>query len=100
MKSDDAKTIHISLAIGLLEIVRYDENHLNPKSARSSALNNLIDNAQRVCDFYRVNSWPPHKLSKASSVLDEIEALIKKRFEPPKTRVIRGEKGRFQRVAV
>lgn len=93
--TDDTATIHISLGIGMLEIVRYYEGKKNPKSARSRALNNLIDNAQKVCDFYRVNAWPPHKLAKASDVLDEVEAVIKRRFKGRKL-VTRGKDGLFQ----
>lgn len=79
--TNDAKTIHIALGIGMLEIVRYHEEKLKPKGARARSLGNLIDNANRVCDFYRVNAWPPEKLAKTSAVLDEIEALIKERFK-------------------
>jgi len=80
MLSEDAKTIHISLAIGLLEIVRYDENQINKKSARSTALAKIIDDNMKLIDQYRVNSWEDPKKAIASQVLDEIEVLINSRF--------------------
>lgn len=78
--SEDAKTIHISLAVGMLEIVRYDENKFKPMGARTRAINNLIDNSLKVCDFYRINSWPAHKLNKATNVLDDVESLVRQYF--------------------
>lgn len=80
MLSEDAKTIHISLAIGLLEIVRYDENQINKKSARSTALAKIIDDNMKVVDQYRVNSWEDPKKAIASQVLDEVENLINAKF--------------------
>lgn len=77
--SEDAKTIQVALAIGFLEIVRYDENQINTKSARSRALGNLIDNAWKVVDQYRVNAWQPAKLKFASEVLDAVEAQVHRR---------------------
>jgi len=78
--TEDAKTIHISLAIGLLEIVRYEENRINHKSARAIAVGKLIDHSLKVVDYYRVNSWSGDKLSLASDTLDEVEKLITERF--------------------
>jgi len=74
--SEDGKTIQCSLAIGFLEIVRSLEHDINPKSARSRALDNLIDNSWKVVDQFRVNSFPPAKLRFASDVLDAVESLV------------------------
>ena len=79
--SDDAKTIHIALAVGLLEIVRADEEDINPKSRRSKAIGTLIDRCWNVNDCYRPEAWPPAKLEKAAAVLDKIEAVIKRHFK-------------------
>lgn len=93
--SDDCKTIHISLAIGHLEIVRYEENKLNKKSARARAVNDLIDRSLKVCDFYRMEAFSPEKLAIASKLLDEVEKMTNQRFAPKL--VDRDERGRFKR---
>lgn len=92
--SEDAKTIHVALAVGLLEIVRADEEDINEKSARSSALKNLIDNCWKCCDIYRVNAWSGAKLESAACVLDKVQVVIQDHFRPRKT-VVRGPNGRF-----
>jgi len=76
---EDAKTIQLSLAIGFAEIVRYDEKQINPKSARSRALNKLIDDTWRVVDMYRINAFSPAKLKFASEILDAVELLVHNR---------------------
>lgn len=83
--SDDEATIHITLAVGCLEIVRYHENKHKPKGARARAVNDLIDRTLKVCDLYRVEAWDIKKQAVASTVLDKIEALVSRSFTPPKT---------------
>lgn len=92
--NDDEATIHITLAVGCLEVVRYYEEKLKPKGTRARALNDLIDRSLKVCDLYRVEAWNMEKQAIASKVLDKIEALVKRSFTPPKL-VGRDDKGRF-----
>lgn len=80
--TDDEKTMHVSIAIGALETVRFGEEQINPKSARATALKNIIDNAYRVVDMYRINSWEQEKLNIAARVLEKIEADITRAFSP------------------
>jgi hypothetical protein len=77
--SEDAKTIQLALAVGFMEIVRYDEEQINYKSARSSALRNLIDNTWKVTDQFKINAWPPAKLKFADELLTAVETLVHNR---------------------
>lgn len=77
--SEDAKTIQLALAVGFMEIVRYDEEQINRKSARASALRNLIDNTWKVTEQFKVNAWPPAKLLFASELLDAVEQMVHQR---------------------
>ena len=78
--TDDEATIHITMGIGCLEVVKYYENKAKPTGARARALNDLIDRSMKVCDLYRLEAWGTEKQSKASEVLDEIEEMIKRKF--------------------
>lgn len=78
--TDDEKAMHVSIAIGALETVRSAEYDIKPKSARSLALANLIDNSLRVLDMYRANAWVDSKRTKAAYVLDAIERMISRSF--------------------
>jgi len=77
--SEDGKCIQVALGVGFLEIVRSMEEDEKPKSARSLALKNLIDNSWKVCDQFKTNSWNPVKLKFASETLDAVEELVKRR---------------------
>ena len=95
--TDNEASIHVSLAIGCLETIRYDENKQNPKSARSRALNDLIDRSLKVCDMYRLHAWTQENQNKAAKVLDSIEVMVKQAFNPQM--VSRDEKGRFAKIS-
>ena len=78
--SDDEKTLHCAIGIGALEQIRYEEKKLNPKSARSTALDNLIDNAEKVIAHYKMNDWPVDKLIKSTDCLNKFEAIVRQAF--------------------
>lgn len=79
--SEDVKCMQVALAIGFLEIVRSMEFDDSPKSARATALRNLIDNSWKVCDQFKTNSWPPAKLKFADEVLTAAEVMVNQRAD-------------------
>lgn len=95
--NDQEASIHIVLAVGCLETVRYYQTKVNPKSARARALSDLIDRSLKVCDMYRVHAWSQENQNKASNVLDRIEQMVKQKFDPKL--VERDSKGRFKKLA-
>lgn len=95
----DEKTLHVAIAISALELVRSEEEEINPKSARSRSLQNLIDNAARVIGYYKMNDWSADNLDKAAQCFDFFGKKVDQMFNSrPPTRVVRGSNGRFQRV--
>lgn len=90
----EEKTMHLAISIGAIETVRYEEEKEGPKSARSRSLSNLVDNAERVISFYKMNDWSAEKLDKASKCLAYYERKVQQAFNP-KPLPVRGEKGRF-----
>jgi len=91
--TDDEKILHLSIGVGAIETIRYEENKLNPKSARARALNALVDKALKAVDYYHMNTWQPEKLNTAAQVLEHVEKTIQQAFNPK--RVGRDDKGRF-----
>lgn len=91
--ANDEKIMHVAVGIGALETVRWFEEQENEKSARSQSLKNLINNAERVINFYNMNGWNPEKMAIAARCFDRCEAQIKAAFNPKL--VDRDEKGRF-----
>lgn len=91
--NDDEKSLHICLAMGLIELVKTDEEDTKPKGARAAKLKNLYDGLDKIIDMFRINSWPLEKQILAGVVLDKIELTVKRSFNPKL--VGRCNKGRF-----
>ena len=95
--SDKRKAVCISLAAGLVEMVRRDEKEFSRTYNKlSAALDKLLDAA----NGYTGNGFQGEDIRKAGEVLDDIERLINKKFAEPKPRRVsngrqRGRDGRF-----
>lgn len=91
------KAVHISIAAGLIEMVRRDEKELSRTYNKlSAALDKLLDAA----NGYTGNGFQGEDIRKAGEVLDDIERLINRKFAEPKPRKVangrqRGRDGRF-----
>lgn len=90
--NEATKRLHIYAALGMLEMVRSLEEDINPKSARSLALKNLIDNSIRVGDFYNINKLCVEN-TMANRLLDEFYENVRRTFSPKL--VGRDARGRF-----
>jgi len=77
------KAVHISIAAGLIEMVRRDEKELSRTYNKlSAALDKLLDAA----NGYTGNGFQGEDIRKAGEVLDDIERLINRKFAEPKPR--------------
>lgn len=91
------KAVHISIAAGLIEMVRRDEKEFSRTYNKlSAALDKLLDAA----NGYTGNGFQGEDIRKAGEVLDDIERLINRKFAEPKPRKVangrqRGRDGRF-----
>ena len=91
------KAVHISIAAGLIEMVRRDEKEFSRTYNKlSAALDKLLDAA----NGYTGNGFQGEDIRKAGEVLDDIERLINKKFAVPKPRKVangqqHGRDGRF-----
>jgi hypothetical protein len=94
----DEKAIYLSLAMGLIELVKADEEDTKPKGARAVALKNLYSNCDKIIDFYKIVDWELSKQQQASRTLEAIELLVSRRWSPKL--VDRDAKGRFSRREV
>jgi hypothetical protein len=90
---DDEKAIYLSLAMGLIELVKADEEDTKPKGARAVALKNLYSNCDKIIDFYRLVEWDLDKQILAGKTLERIEKLVSGTWTPKV--VGRDERGRF-----
>lgn len=92
----EEKTMHMAIGIGAIETIRYEEEKINPKSARAVALQKLIDHAEKVIAFYKMNEWDADNLDKATKCFTVFENKVRQAFNPKI--VNRGADGRFQQV--
>jgi len=95
--TDDEKSIHVSLAVGHLDLVHYFEKKENPKGIRAREVGRVIDQSMRLIDLFRLFAWEGEKSAKASRFLDEVERLTAREFGVPKL-VGRDERGRFVKL--
>lgn len=96
--TEDEKTVHIAGAVGLMEIVLYYEKKVNPKSAKCNGLKNLIDNAIRTVNHYRVNEWAFQNAEAADKMYEQIEKIVKRAVYGPKTVGRDPKTGRFTQL--
>ena len=95
--TEKRKAVHISIAAGLVEMVRRDEKEFGRTYNKlSAALDKLLDAA----NGYTGNGFQGEDIRKAGEVLDDIERLINKKFAEPKPLKVsnerrRGQDGRF-----
>lgn len=95
--TEKRKAVHISIAAGLVEMVRRDEKEFSRTYNKlSAALDKLLDAA----NGYTGNGFQGPDIVRAGEVLDDIERLINKKFAEPKPRRAsnerrRGQDGRF-----
>jgi hypothetical protein len=80
---DKRSAVHISIAAGLVEMVRRDEK---PNSYRYNKLSASLDKLLEAANDYTGNGFQGEDIEKAGEVLDDIEKLINKKFAEPKPR--------------
>ena len=81
--TEKRRAVHISIAAGLVEMVRRDEKEFSRTYNKlSAALDKLLDAA----NGYTGNGFQGEDIRKAGEVLDDIEKLINKKFAEPKPR--------------
>ena len=81
--TEKRRAVHISIAAGLVEMVRRDEKEFSRTYNKlSAALDKLLDAA----NGYTGNGFQGEDMQRASEVLDDIEKLINKKFAEPKPR--------------
>lgn len=94
---DKRSAVHISIAAGLVEMVRRDEKL---HSFRYNKLSAALDKLLEAASDYTGGGFQGEDIRKAGEVLDDIERLINKKFAEPKPRRAsnerrRGQDGRF-----
>lgn len=92
------KTMHMAIGIGALETIRYEEEKINPKSARAVALQKLIDHAEKTISFYKMNEWDAGNLDKAAKCFSVFETKVRQSFSPKL--VQRAANGRYAKMEV
>jgi len=91
--TEKRRAVHISIAAGLVEMVRRDEKEFSRTYNKlSAALDKLLDAA----NGYTGNGFQGEDIRKAGEVLDDIERLINKKFAEPKPRRVSNERRRGQ----
>lgn len=95
---DKRSAVHISIAAGLVEMVRRDEKALGFRYNKLSA---ALDKLLEAANDYTGNGFQGEDMHKAGEVLDDIEKLVNKKFKEPRPKSgerRRGRDGRFLAV--
>ena len=95
--TEKRRAVHISIAAGLVEMVRRDEKEFSRTYNKLSA---ALDKLLEAANGYTGDGFQGPDIVKAGEVLDDIEKLINKKFAEPKPRRVsngrqRGRDGRF-----
>ena len=95
--TEKRKAVHISIAAGLVEMVRRDEKEFSRTYNKLSA---ALDKLLEAANGYTGDGFQGPDITRAGEVLDDIEKLINKKFSEPKPRRAsnerrRGQDGRF-----